>query len=83
MGHGRWDGYMPIRADEAAAVLSPIKAAVERKASEVWGREGFRARSANEVIKTLFEYFDGLLTCKRAFIGESYTSGMCLLPVAV
>ncbi|KAI1905888.1 hypothetical protein LOZ65_006909, partial [Ophidiomyces ophidiicola] len=63
-----WDTYMPLKADYAAAVLGPIRDAVQKKSTEVWGSEGIQVRSANEVVKVLLGHFLGLLEGGRAFV---------------
>ncbi|KAI1932777.1 hypothetical protein LOZ66_006746 [Ophidiomyces ophidiicola] len=63
-----WDARMPLKDDAATRVLSPIKSAIQKKSSEVWGPEGIQERSGNEVVKVLFDHFNGVLESTRAFV---------------
>ncbi|KAI1915278.1 hypothetical protein LOZ65_005488 [Ophidiomyces ophidiicola] len=59
---------MPLKADYAAAVLGPIRDAVQKKSTEAWGSEGIQVRSANEVVKVLLGHLMGLLEGSRTFV---------------
>ncbi|KAI1906447.1 hypothetical protein LOZ65_006867, partial [Ophidiomyces ophidiicola] len=63
-----WDAHMPLKDGAVASALSPIKDAIQKKSNEVWGPEGIQERSGNEVIKVLFDHFNGVLESARAFV---------------